>query len=160
MTAGIKVSQTVQEWSGPVTASDLNPFGILFGGRMAALVDQTAGHSAYAVANGPIVTIAINEMQFLKPVFEGAVLTIRTAVNRVFETSMEVGASVWVVAPGGGAPEHVCRASLTFVAVDERGEKLPLRSVIPETEDEKQRYKEAGLRREARLALQAKSGKS
>lgn len=151
MTAAINVSQTAYEWSGVVTASDLNPFGTLFGGRLAALIDETAGHSAYALAGGPIVTIAINEMLFLKPVFEGATLTIRTVVNRVFDTSMEVGAAVWVLPPGGVTPEQVCRAYLTFVAVDEQGRKRTLTPVVPESAEETRRFEAAGKRREKRM---------
>jgi len=150
----VKVSQTAHEWSGSVRAPDLNPFGILFGGRLAALVDENAGRSAYALAGGPIVTVAINEMVFLKPVYEGSTLTIRTAVNRVFDTSMEVGAAVWAVPPGGVTPEQVCRAYLTFVAVDERGGKRAVMPVAPESADEKRRYEEAGQRRDNRTMQQ------
>jgi acyl-CoA hydrolase len=134
-----------------VKASDLNPFGTLFGGRLAALIDETAGHSAYALAGGPVVTIAINEMLFLKPVFEGATLTIRTVVNRVFDTSMEVGAAAWAVPPGGVTPERVCRAYLTFVAVDEHGLKRTLTPVVPESADETRRFEAAGERRQRRM---------
>jgi acyl-CoA hydrolase len=144
------VDATAAEWSGVVTASDLNPFGTLFGGRLAALVDDTAGHSAYRLAGGPVVTIAINEMLFLKPVFEGARLVVRTVVNRVFETSMEVGAAVWAQAPGAAEPEQGCRAYLTFVAVDAQGRKRVLPPVAPVTETEQRRYGAAAARRARR----------
>lgn len=143
-------SETVVEWTGAVTSSDLNPFGILFGGRLAALIDETAGRSAHAHAEGPVVTIVINDMLFLKPVREGSALTIRTSVNRVFGTSMEVGAAVWAVPPEGGEPGRVCRAYLTFVAVDKEGRKRPLPAVVPETDDEKRRHDAAGERRARR----------
>jgi acyl-CoA hydrolase len=46
--------------------------------------------------------------------------------------------------------KHVASALLTFVAVDRDGRSLPVPPVIPETEDEKRRYEEAGRRRELR----------
>jgi acyl-CoA hydrolase len=49
---------------------------------------------------------------------------------------------------------------LTFVAVDESGRHLPVPPVVPETEEEKQRYEDAGRRRELRKAeMQRKKAK-
>jgi acyl-CoA hydrolase len=39
------------------------------------------------------------------------------------------------------------------VALDKEGKAAPVPPVIPETEDEKRRYEQAGERREYRLAL-------
>jgi acyl-CoA hydrolase len=47
---------------------------------------------------------------------------------------------------------HTCSAYLTFVALDEHGKPTAAPPVIPETEEEKRRYREAGERREYRLA--------
>ena len=43
-------------------------------------------------------------------------------------------------------------AYLTFVAVDRHGRKLQVPPVLPETDDEKRRYEDAGRRREVRRA--------
>lgn len=51
-----------------------------------------------------------------------------------------------------GVRRHTTSAYLTFVAVDENGKPVPVAQVIPETDEEKQRYEEAGVRREYRLA--------
>jgi len=45
------------------------------------------------------------------------------------------------------------------VAIDGRGASVPLPHVIPETDEEKRRYDEAGRRRNERLALRERSGK-
>ncbi|HLU69570.1 MAG TPA: acyl-CoA thioesterase, partial [Fibrobacteria bacterium] len=73
--------------------------------------------------------------------------------------SMEVGVSVWSLPPDSPEAEYVCNAYLTFVALDENGKSRELPPVTPDTEEEKRRFNEAGLRREARLALQAQLGK-
>jgi acyl-CoA hydrolase len=52
-----------------------------------------------------------------------------------------------------GRKQHTCSAYLTFVALDAGGNPTPIPPVIPETEDERRRYEEAGERREYRLAM-------
>jgi len=47
---------------------------------------------------------------------------------------------------------HTCSAYLTFVALDENGKSVPIPAVIPETGEEQRRYRQAGERREYRLA--------
>jgi acyl-CoA hydrolase len=49
-----------------------------------------------------------------------------------------------------GDSRHVSSAYLTFVAVDPQGRHLPVPPIIPQTDEEKQRYEDAGRRREAR----------
>jgi acyl-CoA hydrolase len=55
-----------------------------------------------------------------------------------------------------GDRRHNCSAYLTFVALSAEGKPIPIVPVIPETEEEKRRYREAAARREARLALRNK----
>ncbi len=47
---------------------------------------------------------------------------------------------------------HTSSAYLTFVALDQNGQRCPVTPVIPETEVEKRRYEEAERRRAYRLA--------
>jgi acyl-CoA hydrolase len=70
---------------------------------------------------------------------------------------MEVGVKVWVEDLGTGERKHTSSAYLTFVALGPNGERIPLPPVIPETDDEKRRYEEAGARREWRLAHKNKN---
>jgi len=77
---------------------------------------------------------------------------LRSSVNRAFRTSMEVGVKVWVDDLIRGAQQHVSSAYLTFVAIDAGGRGVEVPPVVPETEDEKRRYAEAGARREYRLS--------
>jgi len=91
-------------------------------------------------------------MDFLVPVRVGDLVILRSSVNRVFHTSMEVGVKVWVENYRSEQHQHVSSAYLTFVAIDEKGNKLPVAPVIPESEDEKRRYEDAARRREIRRA--------
>ena len=65
---------------------------------------------------------------------------------------MEVGVKVWVEDLIRGEQQHVSSAYLTFVALDANGQSVAVPPIIPETEDEKRRFEEAGKRREYRLS--------
>jgi acyl-CoA hydrolase len=77
---------------------------------------------------------------------------LQSSVNRAFHTSMEVGVRAIVENYISGTHRHVSSAYLTFVAVDKSGRRLPVPPLIPETEEEKRRYEDAGHRREHRKA--------
>jgi acyl-CoA hydrolase len=55
-----------------------------------------------------------------------------------------------------GEVKHTTSAYLTFVAVDGKGGKISVAQLIPETEDEKRRYEQAGARRQYRLDMKNK----
>ena len=104
------------------------------------------------------MTVSIDHMSFLHPVHIGQLITLRSSVNRVFHTSMEVGVKVIVEDLLTGERRHTSSAYLTFVAIDAEGKPIPVRPVIPETEEEKLRYEEAGERRAHRLEVKRRSG--
>jgi acyl-CoA hydrolase len=51
------------------------------------------------------------------------------------------------------ARKHIVSAYFTFVAVDESLRPIEIAPVIAETEDEKQRYRQADERRQQRMRL-------
>jgi acyl-CoA hydrolase len=73
------------------------------------------------------------------------------SVNRVFNTSMEIGVKVFSENYVEGKRIHTNSAYLTFVCVDKEGKPIKAIESIPETEDEKRRFDEALQRRETRL---------
>ncbi len=99
-------------------------------------------------------------MDFLKPVHIGNLVVLRASVNRAFRTSMEVGVKVFAEDLRAARKRHVASAYLTFVAVDANHETVPVPPAIPETEEEKRRYEEAGERRAQRLARRRRSGRT
>jgi acyl-CoA hydrolase len=105
---------------------------------------------------GPVVTAAVDHMDFIHPVHIGQLVRLRASVNRAFRTSMEVGVKVWVEDLISGEERHVSSAFLTFVAVGIDGRSLEVPPVIPETDDEKWRFERAGVRREYRLSHRGK----
>ena len=120
------------------------------------LVDLAAALAALRHARRPVVTASVDHMNFLHPVKIGQLMLLRSSVNRVFRSSMEIGVKVWVEDLQTGAVRHTSSAYLTFVALDATGQTVPIPPVIPETEDEKRRYEEAARRRDYRLEMRRK----
>ena len=86
------------------------------------------------------------------PVRVGELLILRSSVNRAFRTSMEVGVRVMVEDIRAQRLRHVSSAYLTFVAVDQTGQRLAVPPVVPETDHQKRRYEDAGRRRRSSSA--------
>lgn len=145
--------ESVSEYSEIALPNDANPLGHLLGGRVMHLVDLAGALAASRHSRRPVVTVAVDHMTFLSPVHIGQLLVLRSSVNRVFRTSMEVGVRVTVEDLRTGAIRHTSSAYLTFVALDDDGKPTPVPPVIPETPEEKRRFEEAGERRRYRLEL-------
>jgi acyl-CoA hydrolase len=117
------------------------------------LVDLAGAMAGMRHARRPIVTASVDSLHFLHPVRIGQLIMLRSSVNRVFRSSMEIGVRVETENLMTGERLHTCSAYLTFVALDESGRSTAVEPVIPESEIEKRRYREAGERREYRLAM-------
>ena len=144
------VKESQSEMAEVVLPNDANPLGNLLGGRLMHLIDIAGAMAAHRHARSYVVTASMDHIDFLSPVHIGDLLILRSSVNRAFKTSMEIGVKCWVENYIAGTTRHVASAYLTFVAVDQAGRHQPVPQVIPETEEEKQRYEGAGRRRELR----------
>jgi len=120
------------------------------------LVDMAAALAATRHARQPVVTASVDNLTFLHPVQIGQLIVLKSSVNRVFRTSMEVGVKVTVEDLATGEVRHTSSAYLTFVALDSEGHPVAVPQVIPESEEEKRRYQEAGHRRAHRLELRTR----
>ena len=113
-------------------------------------IDLAGALAAHRHSRHDVVTAAIDHLDFLFPVRVGDLVILRSSVNRVFRTSMEVGVKVWVENYLEDSSHHVSSAYLTFVAVDKQGKTLVAPPVIPENDEQQRRYQDAGRRREIR----------
>ena len=152
MATGRPVRESISEYSELALPNDVNALGNVLGGKVMHLVDLAAALAAIRHARLPCVTLSVDSLQFLHPVHSGELIVLRSSVNRVFRTSMEIGVKVTTENLLTGQRLHTCSAYLTFVALDQHGKPTPVAAVIPETDEEKRRYREAGERREYRLA--------
>jgi acyl-CoA hydrolase len=149
---GKPVRDSISEYSELALPNDVNHLGNVLGGKVMHLVDLAGAMAAIRHARLPVVTVSVDSLQFLHPVHSGELIILRSSVNRAFHTSMEVGVKVTTENLLTGHRLHTCSAYLTFVALDENGSPTPVVPVVPESEEEKRRYREAGERREYRLA--------
>lgn len=129
-----------------------NVFGNVFGGHVCAWLDLACATSAMRHTRRPVVTASMDELVFLAPIKVGHVATVTAQINAAFGTSMEVGADVWSEDPLTGERHHTTTAYLTFVALGDDGCPTPVPPLVCESEEEKQRERDAHERRASRLA--------
>ena len=146
------VRDSQSEMTEIVLPNDANPLNNLLGGRLMHWIDLAGAMAAHRHSRNYVVTAAIDHLDFWVPVHVGDLVILRSSVNRVFHTSMEVGVKVVVENYIVDTSEHVSSAYLTFVAVDAGGRHLQVPAVVPETPDEQRRYDDAGRRRDIRRA--------
>jgi acyl-CoA hydrolase len=132
--------------------SEANNSGNVHGGVIMYLCDEVAGIAAVRHSGSRVVTVAMDRMTFLHPVYVGHLVTVKATVNAAWHTSMEVGVRVEAENIRSGERTHTSTAYLTMVALDEDGRPAPVPPIAPETRDEERRAREAQLRRDNRLA--------
>jgi acyl-CoA hydrolase len=140
-----------------VLPNDTNQLGNLLGGRLMEWMDIAAAVAAQRHSNRVCVTVGVDELIFHEPIRLGEVVTLRASVNRAFETSMEVGIHVTAEDQLTGERKIANTAYLTFVAIDDDGVPIKVPPIVPQSVEEKYRYKEALKRRKHRLQMSATS---
>lgn len=152
--AGKPVSASRSEMTEIVLPAQTNPLGKLLGGQVMHLVDMAAAMAAHRHSNSYVVTASVDHIDFRNPVNLGEIVILKSQVNRVFHTSLEVGVEVYSENALSGERKHTTTAYVTFVAIDEHTRKpKPVPPLILKTAEEKKRFRDAGERRKVRLAL-------
>ena len=158
---GKPISASRSEMTEVVLPATTNPLGKLLGGHVMHLVDIAAAMAASRHANSYVVTASVDYIDFRNPINIGEFVVLKSQVNRVFNTSMEVGVKVFSENTLTGVRKHTTTAYVTFVALDAATlEPKPVPPLILKTAEEKRRWREAGERRKARLAMRYKKQRS
>lgn len=148
------VSASRSEMTEIVLPAQTNPLGKLLGGQVMHLVDMVAAMAAHRHSNSYVVTASVDYIDFRNPINLGEIVNLKSQVNRVFRTSMEVGVEVYSENAMTGERKHTTSAYVTFVALDEYTRlPKPVATLILKTAEERRRFREAAKRREVRLAL-------
>ena len=107
----------------PMMPRDTNRHGTIFGGVLLSYIDLAGAVAAQRELQlrggnpqASFVTVAINRVEFKKPVLVGDVVRFQTEVTKVGRTSMTVRIDVW--AERGAEAVHVTEAEGVFVGVD------------------------------------------
>ncbi|MBZ0200970.1 MAG: acyl-CoA thioesterase [Ignavibacteriaceae bacterium] len=153
---GKPVSKSVITMTELVLPQHTNQLGKLLGGQLMHWIDICAALAAAKHNKRVCVTASVDRIDFLHPINLGNAVTLLASVNRVFNSSLEVGVKVFAESFKEDTCYHTNSAYLTFVAVTLDGKPVKAIKLIPTTEDEKRRYDEALQRRDNRLKNRSK----
>jgi acyl-CoA hydrolase len=146
-----KPSESLTEMVQVVLPNDANPLGYLLGGTAMHLIDIAGAIAGHRHTRAPLVTAAVDGLQFLHPIKIGDLIILKARVTATWTTSLEVEVEVFSEETLTGRRRMTSLAYLTFVAVDRDSHRLPIPSLILETDDDRRRAAEARARRVERL---------
>ncbi len=109
--------------------ADTNVNGDIFGGWIMSQMDIAGGILGKQITHTRTVTVAVESMNFIRPVQVGDIVSCYGSVVRIGNTSLTLHIDVWVEAVLRGAKEvcpsfKVTEAKFTYVAVDDKGNKV------------------------------------
>lgn len=107
-----------------VLPGDLNHYGFLFGGNLLRWVDEASWIAAsLEYPHCQFVTIGMDRVEFHHSVRQGTILEIRCDRIRQGTTSVTYAVEV---RDRKSHPDPIFSTNVTFVRVDEAGNKLPI----------------------------------
>jgi len=136
-----------------VLPNDTNALHNLRGGRILHWMDIASAIAAGRHSNAVVVTASVDNVSFENPIKLGDVVIVTAQVTRVFNTSMETHIEVWAENLPTQTRYRCNEAYYTFVALDSNGKPKKGPPLIPETEEEQNRFDGALRRRQLRLVL-------
>lgn len=140
--------RTMLTMSQVMLPSQANVAGNVHGGEIMKFMDSTAGAVAVRYSRGNVVTARVDELQFLSPIFVGAMVSCTGRVAYVGNTSMEVIVTVEVEDLESGQPaQRALSAYFTMVALDRMGKPRKVQELTIETDEEKKLFEEGKKRR-------------
>ena len=101
--------------------ADTNPSGDIFGGWLMSQMDLAASNLAGRVSRGRNATVAVEAMQFLRPVRVGDEVTIYANLKSVGRTSMRIHVDSWARSRFDDESNEVTNAEFVFVALEDDG---------------------------------------
>ncbi len=133
--------------------TDANPHGNVQGGVIMKLVDEAGAIAAVRHSRRNVVTVAVDSMRFLSPIYVGNLVTLTASLSYVGRTSMEVEVLVQAEDPLTGEKTHTNSAYVVYVALDESGRPCEVPALLAETDEEQQRIARGKERQAERLAV-------
>nr|WP_229179251.1 MULTISPECIES: acyl-CoA thioesterase [Bradyrhizobium] len=106
--------------------ADTNANGDIFGGWLLSQMDVGGGVFASKVAKSRTVTVAIDAMNFRKPVYVGDLVSVHATLVRLGRTSITVHLEAWVLRRRAQQAILVTDGNFTYVSIDEHGQPQPI----------------------------------
>jgi acyl-CoA thioesterase YciA len=108
---------------------DTNSQGTIFGGIILSYIDTAGAVEAHRrTKNDRFVTVAMKEVIFHKPVLVGDLVSFYAETLRIGTTSITTRVIVETERLGKTQSMRVTEAEVIYVAVDERGNKIPIKT--------------------------------
>jgi acyl-CoA thioesterase YciA len=101
--------------------ADTNANGDIFGGWLLSQMDLGGGVFASKIAKSRTVTVAIEAMNFRKPVFVGDLVSVHANLVRIGKTSITVHLEAWVLRRKEMLSILVTDGNFTYVSIDDQG---------------------------------------
>jgi acyl-CoA thioesterase YciA len=106
--------------------ADTNQNGDIFGGWLLSQMDVGGGVFASKIAKSRTVTVAIEAMNFRKPVFVGDLVSVHANLVRIGKTSITVHLEAWILRRNEVQSILVTDGNFTYVAIDDQGHPQPV----------------------------------
>lgn len=129
-----------------------NNLGHVHGGWIMKLVDEAGALTCMRHAQRRVVTVAIDSMEFRKPIKIGDLVLLAAEVTYAGHTSLEAEVLVHAENPISGERIETNTAYLVYVALDEDGRPTAVPPLLAETEEEQRKLEEGRKRQQRRLA--------
>src|SRR6195256_771270 len=101
--------------------ADTNANGDIFGGWLLSQMDIGGGIFASKIAKSRTVTVAIDAMNFRKPVFVGDLVSVHANLVKIGKTSITVHLEAWVLRRKEMQSILVTDGNFTYVSIDDDG---------------------------------------
>ena len=150
---GKKVSESEVISEVIVLPGDTNMFSDLYGGRLVEWMDNIGSITAFKHSRKKVVTGSIDNLFFLSPIKLGYIVHLHSFVTYTTRSTMEIEIDVSSENVNTGSNNVTTRAYFTYVAIDENGHATDIPEIVPENDNEKQKFEE-GKKRSA-LRMQA-----
>jgi acyl-CoA thioesterase YciA len=111
--------------------ADTNQNGDIFGGWLLSQMDVGGGVFASKIAKSRTVTVAIEAMNFRKPVFVGDLVSVHANLVRIGKTSITVHLEAWVLRRKEMLSILVTDGNFTYVSIDDQGHPQIIRQGEP-----------------------------
>jgi acyl-CoA thioesterase YciA len=106
--------------------ANTNQNGDIFGGWLLSQMDLAGGVFASKAAKARTVTVAIEAMNFRKPVFIGDLVSVHASLVKIGKTSITVHLEAWVIRRKEMHSILVTDGNFTYVAIDDQGHPQPI----------------------------------
>jgi acyl-CoA thioesterase YciA len=111
--------------------ADTNANGDIFGGWLLSQMDIGGGVFASKIAKSRTVTVAIEAMNFRKPVYVGDLVSVHANLVRVGRTSITVHLEAWVLRRKEMQSILVTDGNFTYVSIDDQGHPQEIKQDQP-----------------------------